>query len=250
MAEPLHNNEELLMRYLDGEMEPSERADFETRLQNDASLKAQLENLQLAIASVKQYATAQKVQSIHIEMMQELSSVRKEETKIVPMRKIIRYGLAIAASVIIILVGVNIFSSPSLSSEKLYNEAYVDFDASASRNSGATTEITQLYQAHNYKSIAEKSNTAKLSQQDSLLVGLSYLKLDQAPTAIQWLRSISTQNVYRQDADFYTALAYVRNKNYNEAISLIQKIHSDPTHIYHGQFSDDYIDKLKKLASK
>ena len=245
MADFLHDNDEILMKYLDGEMDQTEKHLFEDRLQNDAELKEKLQSLQVAIASVQQYGTAEKVRSIHSEMMHELASVQKEG-RIVPMRNVIRYTLAIAASIVIILIGVNIFTAQP-SSQKLYNEGFVDYDASGVRGNNLQTALANFYQNRNYKAVTEKAGSLNLSQTDSLLVGISYLKTDKTAEAINWLNAISVYNPAKQDAEFYLALAYLRNKNYDEAVRRMEQIHADPNHVYHNQFSEDYINKVKKL---
>ncbi len=249
MTEPLHNDE-TLMRYIDGEMDAAEKATFESQLQSDTVLKQKLERLQVAVASVQQYGTAEKVRSIHTEMMQELSPVHKEG-RIVPMGKIIRYSLAVAASVIVILVGVNLFSSSQPSSQRLYNEAFVDYDASAIRGGNAqSSEVAKLYQNHNYNGVIEDAASGTLSQHDSLLIGLSYLKANKLSEAINWFKSIPEQSAAKQDAEFYLSLAYLKNKNYNQALQLMEQIHSNSNHVYHNQFSDDYINKVKNLSAE
>ena len=249
MADFLHDNDEILMKYLDGEMDQPEKESFESQLQKDAGLKEKLERLEVAIASIRQYGTAEKVKGIHCEMMQEFSSVRKQG-KVVSMQKFVRYSLAAAASIIIILVGINLFASSQLSSEKLYKEAFVDYDASAVRGNENQTDIARYYQNHNYNSVIEKAGSQSISQKDSLLIGLSYLKTNKLSAAINWLKSISAQSTVSQDAQFYLAMAYLKNKNYNEAAKLIEQIHSDPNHVYHNQFSEEYINKVEKLRSK
>lgn len=248
MADFLPDNDEILMKYLDGELDQTERAMFESMLQKDTTLQQRLEGLQIAIASVKQYGATEKVKSIHSEMMSELSFVHKEE-KVVPIKKMVRYSLAIAASIIIILVGVTLFTAaPSV--DKLYSDAFVDYDASTVRGSEGLTSSEIEYQAHNYNDVVAKANTHSLTPKDSLLVGLSYLKEDKLTEAINWFKTISAQNETRQDAEFYLSLAYLKNKNYREALNLMKQIQSNPGHVYNKQFSEDYINKVEKLSSK
>jgi len=249
MADFLPDSDEILMKYLDGEMDQTEKEMFESELQKNAALKEQLEKLRVAIFSVHQYGTIEKVKTIHSEMMQELSSIHKE-SRVVPMRKIVRYSLAIAASVIIILVGINLFTPSQLSPDKLYNEAFVDYDASTVRGNEIQTDAAKLYQARDYSSVITKANSKNLSQKDSLLVGLSYLKTNKLSEAINWFSSISANNPTKQDAEFYLAMTYLKNRDYNRALGLMEQIHSDPNHVYRNQFSDDYINKIKKLSSK
>lgn len=248
MTEPLHSDE-ALMKYLDGDMGPAEKAMFEGQVQQDTDLKQRLQSLRLAIASVQQYGTAEKVKTIHKEMVEALSPVQ-QKGKLVSMQKAVRYSLAVAASIIVILVGVNLFTSYQLSSEKLYREAFVDFNASAVRGNENVSAVTKLYREGNYRQVKQQVNAKNLSQRDSLLVGLSYLKSNEIAPAADWFRAISLQNPFKQDAEFYLSLALLKNKNYQEALQLMKQIYTNSGHIYHGQFSEDYINKVEKLASK
>jgi hypothetical protein len=248
MPESLHNDD-LLLKYLDGEMDAKEKMEFEEQLQNDAELKLRLQNLQLAVTSVQQFGTAQRVKAIHKEMMQELRPVQRE-AKVISMKKALQYTLTVAASILVIIVGINLFSSSGLTSEKLYNQAFVDYTVSGVRGNGTVNTIEKLYQDKDYKGLIKKSASQNLSQGDSLLVGLSYLKTDQLSEAIDWLKAISGQSRVKVDADFYLALAYLKNKNYGEALTRMEQIHSNPNHVYHDRFSDEYINKVKELSSK
>jgi hypothetical protein len=248
MADFLHNTDETLLRYLDGEMDQTEKKLFEDHIQHDSELKERLQSLQIAIASVQQFGTTEKVRSIHSEMMQELAPLQRE-TRVMPMRKIVRYGLAIAASIIIVFVGINIFSSQP-SAQKLYNEAFVDYDASGVRGNSNETTLSKQYQNHQYKSVIAQAGSQNVSQRDSLLVGISYLKANQTSDATNWLKAVSPQSAVKQDAEFYLAMAYLKNENYKEAGQLMEQIHSNANHVYHNQFSDDYIARVEKLASR
>lgn len=248
MADFLHDNDDTLMKYLDGEMDQTEKEKFESQLQHDDLLQQKLERLQVAIASVQQYGTTEKVKAIHSEMMQELSPVHKEG-KLIPM-KVIRYSLAIAASIIVILVGVNIFTASQPSPAKLYNEAFVDYVASTVRGSENETGVTKLYQQHNYDAVIGNASAQNLSSKDSLLVGLSYLKTSKLNEAINWFKAISAENPTKQDAEFYLAMTYLKNENYGEALNMMEEIRSNSNHVYRNQFSEDYVNKVKKLNSK
>jgi anti-sigma factor RsiW len=76
MDESLHNDEALL-RYLDDEMEPEEKRQFEIILDKDELLRQRLAAFQLAIEGLKQAGTAQRVKDIHTNMMAELKVQKK-----------------------------------------------------------------------------------------------------------------------------------------------------------------------------
>lgn len=249
MDEALYDNDDTLIRYLDGEMEPQEKKIIQQRLQSDAALKERLLNLQLAIAAVQQYGTSGKVKAIHTEMMQELSPVQKPG-KVLSMKAALKYGIAVAASVIVIVVGINLYKSGQINSDKLYSEAFVDYDASVVRGQQNTSALQTSYQDHRYDAVTGQANAKNLSQKDSLLIGLSYLKLNQTAPAINWLKALTKNGTLSDDAEFYLSLAYLKNKNYGEAAGLMKSIEANPQHGYHNQFTQAYIEKVEKLASK
>jgi hypothetical protein len=113
------------------------------------------------------------------------------------------------------------------------------------------SSLQALYKNRNYVQIIELSKTASLSEQDSLLVGLSYLQSGQTSAAIQWLQSLqSSGGAYNQDADYYLAMAFVKNKEYEKALPLLQQIQNNRQHLYHKQVSSSLIWKLRMLQWK
>ncbi|RYF82636.1 MAG: hypothetical protein EON98_11140, partial [Chitinophagaceae bacterium] len=97
----LRHNENLLIRYLDGELPAEEKAMLEQRLQTDAALQQQLETLRVSIQAIRQYGAAQQVHHVHAEMMAELKGA-KQGGKVRTMNRSVRYALAIAASVLVV----------------------------------------------------------------------------------------------------------------------------------------------------
>jgi len=247
----LLQNENLLMRYLDGELTGDEKLALEQRLLTDGELKDQLTSLQVAVQAIRQLGTTQKVSTVHTEMMTELKS-KKGEAKVVSFGKIIRYTMTVAASLFILFIGYKVYLGAQLSPEKLYSESFVDFNVSVSRG-GTTTvsEIEKNYQQKNYTAIVNATRSFHLDAKDSLLIGLSYLHTDAASKAISFFHAISiSESDFRQDAEFYLSLAYLKNRSYEKALPLMQKIAADPAHLYHGQLNDDVIEKVKTLNNK
>src|SRR5689334_8870539 len=95
--------DELLMRYLDGEMSQEEREELESKLLSDEGARRRLEDLQMSRAAVKLYGLKQRVASIHQEIMGEKragTALRKMGRA----RVIARYSLRIAASIAFIAI--------------------------------------------------------------------------------------------------------------------------------------------------
>jgi hypothetical protein len=250
MSESVHN-EDLLIRYLDGELNAAEKAAVEQRLQSDSAFREQYRDLQVALQAIRQLGTMQQVEGIHREMMQERKE-QKQGARVFDMTKIIRYTLAVAASVLVLFIGVRLYLNAQLSPDRIYNEMFVDYNVANARAAGEQlSSIETLYQQKDYSGATSSARTLNLSAKDSLLIGLSYLHTENNAAAINWLHALSvTENEYRQDAEFYLALAYVKANDYSKSLPYLQKIYNNPAHLYHEQVSSDVIEKIKQLNDK
>ena len=244
-------NEDLLVRYLDGELTAEEKVAVERRLQTDEAFREQLQSLRVAVQAVRHLGTLQQVEGIHREMMQEMKG-GKPRAALFNLSKTIRYTMAVAASLLVLFIGVRLYLNAQLSPDKIYNETFVDFNVSGSRASGEQLSgIEALYQKKDYRAVTLTGRSLHLSAKDSLLVGLSYLHTQNYPAAVNWLGMLATtQNDYRQDAEFYLSLGYLKAKNYGKALSYMESIYNNPAHLYHQQVSAEGIEKLRKLNGK
>lgn len=250
MSESVHN-EDLLIRYLDGELDAVEKAAVEQRLQSDNAFREQYRDLQVALQAIRHLGTMQQVEGIHREMMQERKE-QKQGARVLGMTKIIRYTLAVAASVLVLFIGVRLYLNAQLSPDRIYNEMFVEYNVANARAAGEQlSSIETLYQQKNYRGVITSARMLNLTAKDSLLIGLSYLHTEKNAAAINWLHTLSvTENEYRQDAAFYLSLAYVKLKAYGKALPYLEKIYNNPAHLYHEQVSASVMEKIKKLNDK
>ncbi|WP_121355199.1 anti-sigma factor [Flavisolibacter nicotianae] len=249
MSNSVHN-EDLLVRYIDGELSATEKAAVEVRLKNDAVFREQYQNLQVALQAIRQLGTRQQVETIHHEMMQELKG-KKAPAKVVRLSRAVRYTMAVAASILVLFVGVRLYLATQQSPDRIYNETFVDFNVANARSSAnQLSQIETLYQNKDFRGVAATTRAVSLSAKDSLLIGLSYLHTEDWQAAARWFHTVSvTENEYRQDAEFYLALAYLKTKEFAKAQTLFQRIYNNPAHIYHEQVSADLLADVKKLES-
>jgi hypothetical protein len=247
MDETFHTDE-LLIRYLDGELSAEEKTALEERLRTDKALQEQLTHLQVSVQAIRQLGTTEKVQAVHAEMMKELKAGNKGN--VVPFTRLVRYTMAVAASILVLFAGVRLYLNAQLSPEKLYNETFVDFNVSAARGSNeGLSQIETHYQQKAYETVIGDVRSVRMDAKDSLLVGLAYLHQNHTTQAIGIFQTLaSTANNFQQDAEFYLSLGYLKNKEYNKALPLMQKIHNNPSHLYHDQLTDDVVKKVEKLS--
>ena len=246
MDETIDHNDALLLRYLDGEMEQDEKLDLEKRLSADDRLRQRLLELRLAIEAVRQFGTIEKVKSIHSEMLNEIGKSPAAKS---PVRKMVRYSMAVAASILVLFFAFRFFQSGA-GADELYNKAYVEYSVSASRSQQQLNNIPAAYSRREYEKLL---SLAPQNTEDSLLTGLALLQMDRMHVAAGWLEQVArTSSPYQQDAEFYLALARIKSGQYGEALKLVKKINNDPAHVYKDQFNAAYIRQLQKLkrASK
>jgi len=212
-----------------------------------------LEKVKVTIEAVRQIGLIEKVRKITTEARRHggtqreiaTKTQRHEEAQRGTVRKMVRYSLAVAA-VIVVFFAVRSFNSGT-STDALYQQAYVDYQLSGVRGNDTLTLAERLYQQGKYDEVIDlQLRNKSMNQVDRLLTGLSYLKTNHPKEAIEWFNSVSITGPYRQDAEFYLALAYLKNNNTKTAASLMQKIHNDTGHIYRNQFPEDYIKKVEE----
>jgi tetratricopeptide (TPR) repeat protein len=246
---------ESLMRYLDGEMSQTEREEFEKKLTSDENLRRQLEDLQTARDAIKMYGLKQQVASVHRELMEETKPgavIRKMSST----RRFARYSLRVAASIVFIGVCLLAYRFFSLSPDKLYSEKYNSFELSTLRgeNENQATEIEKAYRQKNYKDVlALSAKYPEKNIKDEFLAGISCLELNKPSEAVDLFNKViirdqnSDHPVYKDDAEYYLALSYLRAKNYEKALELMNAIHENPSHLYREKFTKGFIRKVKIL---
>ena len=255
MAENLPD-EELLFKYLDKEMTAAEQEEFDRRLHSEPDLQEQLERLQLSIGTVNYYGIQQQVADVQRQLQAELDEKFRQSgsAKIIPMRKALRYTLAIASCIILILVGTRFYQIYQLTPEKVFKESYVGYSINNLRSGKtAATALEQAFAQRNYTEVIQLSKgTTVLSTKQELLIGLSYLELNKLSESIVQFKNIISQpeNNYKQDAEYYLALTYIKNKDYSNALTILKKIESDKSHLYHNQVTPKIIREVRWLSWK
>ena len=257
MDNSTHNVDELLLRYLDNELGPEEREDLEKKLQSDPSYRQQLEDLQISRESIRQYGLRKQVSAIHGQMMAELTTPKRNET-IATSRKILRYSMAVAAGLLLLVGGFMAYNFFSLSPDKIYSSRYHAYSLPTSRsNSDSVTDLEKAFREKKYSEVEKlfKSQPAKTAA-SAFLAGISNLELKDITEAIENFKMVdslnkaSGRNEYQDESEYYLALAYIKNRDYDLSLSILEKIQADPNHLYHRNISARLVKKVKMLKWK
>jgi hypothetical protein len=244
---------EQLIQYLDGELETASRQQLEAKLASEPALAAELESLSLTQAAVRSYGLKSRIGSIHKEMMKELVT---EETPVVRMTpaRIFRYTARIAA-ILLLVVGVTVlFQYYTASNEQIFRDNFAPFELRTSRGAGVES-LEQQYQKGDYAAVVSNyKNIASPSQADRFLYANAALQTNDAAAAIAALTALQDANktagthAYEEDAEYYLALAYLKNNEAAKALPLLKKIHEDAGHTYHDKVSGWMLRKAGRLA--
>ena len=183
--------------------------------------------------------------------MEEHSQQTKE--KISKVHRIIRYAVATAASLSLLIIIIEGCKFYALSPEKLYAENYSAYELTTDSEGTDSTEskIQQAYLEKKYGGVINLSKNSVLSIKDIFLTGMSFLETHDDSRAISSFQVVITDiqdnKTLKDTAEYYLALAYLRNRDYDQAIELMNAIRDDSSHQYKDKFSRRYINRVKRL---
>ena len=92
-----------------------------------------------------------------------------------------------------------------------------------------------------------------LSVKDIFLTGISYLETNDPSRAISNFQVViadvkdDKNSMLKDGTEYYLALAYLKNNDYDQAIELMNAIHDKLISQYKSKFSRKYINKVKRL---
>ncbi|HSC39021.1 MAG TPA: hypothetical protein VLD19_14160 [Chitinophagaceae bacterium] len=245
---------ELLIRYIDGELEDTEKAAVEKQIASDAALRQELDGLLLSLDAIRQYGLQQQVKAVRAAMRQE-----RQPAPVMRMnRRPLLSSLRIAASVLVLLGATFIYQYSRLSNVHLYNDNYTPFVLHESRSAGTpVTPLQKAYKDNRPETVLQlfKQLSAPAAE-DYFLAGNAYLQQRQPAEAIRCFLLQQQQNegqhthLFEDDADYYLALGYLRLNETGRALSLFEKMHANPAHLYHEKASGWFLRKLQWLKAK
>jgi hypothetical protein len=248
MDETLPNDDERLIQYLEGMPDGPEKDAFEKELNSNPALAGRLDDLRLSLDAVRHHGRRELVQGIHAEMMAELRP-EKGKLRLLFSAKWVRYGISIAASVVIFFLLYRLFDAGPPSPGALYEEAYVDYTVSGDPGQDSLSHIENLYQMNRFQAVVETSETSPLTRaRDSLLTGLSFLKLNVLAPAMFYFEALSGAGSHQEDAQFYLALSYLKSGTYQKAYTLFKTINERPGHAYRGRVTKEFLKEVRSLS--
>ncbi len=249
-------NTELLIRFIDGELENDELIALKEQLNTDNSLAAELENLRYAKDAIKSYGIRNTVAAVHSEMMKELNTT-KTIARVISLKQILKYSSRIAAMAILVLGIAMLYQYFSATPDQLFRNNYNAFVLHESRGSTDVSALEQPYKSGDMKTTMKIFNQLNSpTAEDYFLNGNAALQSGNPSAAIKSFLALQQKNksenthLFEEDTQYYLALAYLQNNDAASALPIFENIHADNKHPYYRQAGSWFITKLKRLATE
>jgi tetratricopeptide (TPR) repeat protein len=253
MDNSTNNMSEKLVQYLDGELAGVERNNLQQLLVQDSSLQTEFENFQATREAVRMYGLHQQVAGVHSQMMQEMQAPVKQ---ISSARRIFRYSIAVAASVILIAAGIWGYNFYTLSSNKVFASNYHSYELSTLRDIDPQqlSPVEKAYRDKDYKRVVElNSQNQAAPVKETFLTAMAMVELKENTKAIDVFKKVIAEDeavktdLFKDEAEYYLALTYIRDGDYDFALELLRNIKNDPAHLYNGKVTGKLIRQVKML---
>ena len=172
-----------------------------------------------------------------------------------PIKRFIRYAVAASASILLVILGVMAYNFYTLSPQKLFTDNYRVYEFNSGRDdSTGYTKLENAYRAKDYQAVIKLSTKPDSSNiKENFLLASSYTELKNYPRAIQNYNKVLKENERKgtlflnDETEYYLALAYLRNRDYDLALDLMENINNNPAHLYHSKVTSKLIRKVKML---
>lgn len=242
---------ELLIQFLDGELQGESLADVKQSIENNADIREEFENLLLAQKATKSYGLKTRINSIHTDMMKEIKTPVTSVS-----RRIFQYSIRIAAVLTVLFALSFAYQYMTATSNKLFNENFRPYELQVTRGGSITSKLEDLYEEGNLKGLIEQYNLIKSPQaKDCFLAGNAMLSKHQPADAItaftrmQQINKSNNTHFYEDDVEYFLGLAYLANNEPAKALPLFEKIHADPNHPFYTAVSSWFLSKVNHSIS-
>ncbi len=247
---------ELLVQYMDGELNKEETEKIETKLSEDAALQEQYYQILSAKRAIRSQGLKQLVSNIHQEYAEEKSKEIKKR-KVIKPTSFLKNFLSIAAIFVLIVAGYGVYQFTFTTSQSVYNDAFISYQLPLSRSDNKVSNLDSLYTAENYIDVINTvQSMEQKTQKDYFLLAQSYLRLNKANEAVfafqqvEKLNQQSREKYFVQETDYYLMLAYIEANKIDLAEKKLETITSDKQHEFYNKAKSISRTKLMMLKWK
>lgn len=228
-------SKEILIDYLDHQLNQQDTDQVETMIKNDKSLADELQYLNMAIDTVRLNTINDKVFAVRrsLKNISELT-VTPANNRI---RRIYKMSMRVAAGFILLIGMAVLYKYLTVSNLSVYEKQFTSYDLSNMRGQETQDAEAGAYLNKNWSevlTIFQKENNK--SNKSVFLAAMAEMQLNnfsQAVTLFENILNNTEDSSFREETEYYLSLAYLMNHEINKSIRLINKIKSDTSHTYY-----------------
>jgi tetratricopeptide (TPR) repeat protein len=170
----------------------------------------------------------------------------------------IRLKFIYAAGAFLILMGISIsYLYVRATAENLFNQHYHPYQAHVSRGNNPASAVREAYRKGEMEEVIAKFKDANdPAPEEYLLTGVAFLEKKQPKKAIKVFRALidnnrkSNSDFFEEDAEYYLAMSYLSNNESDKAMTIFEKIQSDPESKYNNEVSEWFMLNLRTAIAK
>ncbi|MGK7397261.1 MAG: tetratricopeptide repeat protein [Candidatus Cyclobacteriaceae bacterium M3_2C_046] len=248
-----HNDQliDKIERYLNGEMDRSEKETFEAALQNDKSLAESVTLHQETMHGINQFFAHQLKQSLQ-KAEKDLAD-QPDDQRLGGRGKKMYWWMGLAASLLVGIVLIFLFNQKPVHQEifATYYRPYLNLVSPLERSGESAEEFNQdpfkLYESGDFEQaidLFEKlKNEGTVGNEHLFYLGLSYLETDQVDEAVENLLLVAQRNegFLANPSQWYLALAYVKAEQLQAAQEAFEEL---------AGYSNEYQDQAKEILER
>jgi hypothetical protein len=245
-------NNEILIDYLDNRLSTEVTAAVEAMVQKDIRLAGELEYLKLALNTVRLNAIHEKVSAIR-KSLEKNRVVEKRSPAIV--RSMYTVSMRVAAIAVLIFGIAVLYKYMSVNDQSVYDKHFTGYELNNSRGPVTKDAESDAYQNKKWNEVialyhAQNVNTNK----SAFLAAMAEMQLHHFPEAVAFFENILNAGTgdrsFREESEYYVALAYLMNHEEEKGIDMLNKIKSNSHHTYYPLASRLSAIDLKIIALK
>ncbi len=228
-------NKEILIDYLDHQLNQQDTDQVEIMIKNDKSLADELQYLNMAIDTIRLNTINDKVLAIRRSLSN--PSVLTDKPANNGIRSIYKMSMRIAATFILLIGMAFLYKYLTVSTLSVYEKQFTGFELSNLRGQGSRDAEAEAYVNKNWGEVLNIFQKGKNKSNESVfLAAMAEMQLNNFPQSVTLFENIlnnTGDSSFREETEYYLSLAYMRNHEINKSITLINKIKADPTHTYY-----------------
>jgi hypothetical protein len=254
----LPEQEQIIIDYLDNQLNSDERAHAEQLIGNDADAAQELENLLFAVELIREAAVIEQVKAARTAYQggARVVSMQKNETGAV-VRSFSKTFLRVAAVLLLFAGAGSVYKYSTTSASSVYDKEFSSFELSTSRGYNNDGQLEQAYRNKNWNEVENIAGLVKeKDNKTKFLAGMAAMELKNFDRAILFFNELIQANrqsanpSFQDEAEYYLAMAYLGAQQSAAGVAVLQKIRADRDHLFYKKASAISALDLKLLELK